>query len=147
MIFFRGPKKEVLNEYRLKVGFLQKVVARLESEKLEREAVVNSRKSSVSSHNGDLPDGIARKIGVITHDSGFSILPHGPASTSEPIEKEIHQKLEGRRNRNVRDQLFDGEDLYGSDFSESGKRELIDFPQKIKVKRSPFIFRRQTTSK
>ena len=51
--FSRGPRKDTLNEYRLKVEFLCKVVTRLEAEKLQREAVIASRKSSFS----DVPDG------------------------------------------------------------------------------------------
>lgn len=121
----QGPKKETLNEYKLKVEFLRKVVNRLEAEQLQKE-VVQSRKSSCFSVKGsDAPcdmggAGQAKRPPVMTDDLG--VLPHGPASTAEHIAKEIHQKLEGRRDRNVRDQLFEGDDLYGSDFSESDVR-------------------------
>jgi len=112
----QGPRKDTLNEYRLKVEFLCKVVKRLEAEKLQREAVIASRKSSFS----DVPDGASGgKNAAILPGDNLGLLPHGPASTSEPIAKEIHQKLEGLRSRNVRDQLFEGEGRYGSDLSES----------------------------
>jgi len=126
----QGPKKEVLNEYKLKVEFLRKVVNRLEVEQRQKEAAAQSRKSSCFSVNGgscDVPDGSGHQQQLL-HPKNvpsldeFSILPHGPASTAEPIAKEIHQKMEGRRNRNIRDQLFDGGDLYGSDFPESDIR-------------------------
>ena len=100
--------------------FLCKVVTRLEAEKLQREAVIASRKSSFS----DVPDGGAsggKNAAMILPGDNLGLLPHGPASTSEPIAKEIHQKLEGLRSRNVRDQLFEGEGRYGSDLSESGE--------------------------
>lgn len=120
----QGPKKETLNEYKLKVEFLRKVVNRLEAEQLQKEAAQHqSRKSSCYSVQGgnDVTDAgqHRRSLG---HLDDFGVLPHGPASTGEHIAKEIHQKLEGRRDRSVRDQLFNGDDLYGSDFSESDIR-------------------------
>lgn len=66
-VVFRGPKKETLGEYRLKVEFLRKVVTTLEDEKLEVEAkyLMNAanlndedgtkfprRKTSLPSHRG-----------------------------------------------------------------------------------------------
>ena len=62
--FCRGPKKETIGEYRLKVEFLRKVVTTLEDEKSEVEAkcLLNTtaldddpryaRKTSLPSHRG-----------------------------------------------------------------------------------------------
>jgi len=135
----QGPKKDTLNEYQLKVEFLAKVVTRLEAERVQQErvaaakAAAESRKNSVTGGGGggasnggtDMTDGTG--VVPISPTSGVApsldhvILPHGPASTGEHIAEEIHQKLEGRRQRNARDQLFDGSgDLYGTEFSASG---------------------------
>jgi len=125
----QGPKKETLNEYKLKVEFLRKVVNRLEAEQLQKEAAQQhqSRKSSCYSAH-DVTDGGAAGAGGPRRSFGHlddfgELLPHGPASTAEHIAKEIHQKLEGRRDRSVRDQLFNGDDLYGADLSESDIRK------------------------
>jgi len=131
----QGPKKDTLNEYQLKVEFLGKVVTRLEAERAQHEraaalkaaaaaAAGSSRKSSFSC---DVTDGGGGggggTSGVTCPPFGSEVLlPHGPASTGQHIAEEIHQKLEGRRNRNVRDQLFDGSDMYGEDLPESDIR-------------------------
>ena len=120
----QGPKKEVLGEYRLKVEFLKKVVTTLEEEKLEVESKYISaihadddnsnvfRKPSLPSHRGSPATGFNRRQNSPDNSriatKPFSIIPHGQASTSDVISKEIHQKLEGRQFRNVRDELFDG---------------------------------------
>jgi len=115
----QGPKKDTLNEYQLKVEFLGKVVTRLEAERAQQEraaalkaAAASSRKSSFSC---DVTDGGGTSKTSVPPPPLEVLLPHGPASTGQHIAKEIHQKLEGRLNRNVRDQLFDGSDRYGED--------------------------------
>lgn len=122
----QGPKKDTLKEYQLKVEFLGKVVIRLEAERAQHEratraaAAANSRKNSFC----DVPDGqgLSDVTGAATSPGGVVLLPHGPASTGEQVTKEIHQKLEGRRARGVRDQLFDGSDGFGEVVSDSDVR-------------------------
>ena len=121
----QGPKKETLGEYKLKVDFLKRVVTTLEEEKLEVESkYINAsnindengntftrRKNSLPSHRGSPLIGFNRRqnspesSGLTT--KAFSVLPHGQASTADVISKEIHQKLEGRQSRKIRDELFD----------------------------------------
>ncbi len=36
-------------------------------------------------------------------------VPHGPAATGETIAKEIHQRMSGRQEQQIRDELFGGE--------------------------------------
>jgi len=122
----QGPKKDTLNEYQLKVEFLGKVVTRLEAEKAQHEratraaAAADSRKNSFC---GDVTDGGAQSSDVTAMPGdGVVLLPHGPASTGEQVTKEIHQKLEGRRARGVRDQLFDGTDGFGEAVSDADVR-------------------------
>ena len=121
----QGPKKEVLGEYKLKVEFLKKVVTTLEEEKLEMESqyisaihaddegsnVFPRRKPSLPSHRGSPAAGLNRRQNSPDNSSNpskpFSVIPHGQASTADVISKEIHQKLEGRQMRNIRDELFD----------------------------------------
>jgi SNARE protein 1 len=121
----QGPKKETLGEYKLKVDFLKRVVTTLEEEKLEVESkYINAsnlndehrntfprRKNSVPSHRGSPLIGFNRRqtspesSGLTT--KAFSVLPHGQASTADIISKEIHQKLQSRQSRKIRDELFD----------------------------------------
>ena len=115
-----------MNEYQLKVEFLGKVVTRLEAEKAQHEratraaAAADSRKNSFC---GDVTDGGAQSSDVTAMPGdGVVLLPHGPASTGEQVTKEIHQKLEGRRARGVRDQLFDGTDGFGEAVSDADVR-------------------------
>lgn len=129
----QGPKKETIAEYKLKVEFLKKVVTTLEDEKLEVEsrhvnsASVNDengsafprRKPSLPSHRGSPSGGFSRR--QISAESSsvssktFSVLPHGQASTADVISKEIHQKLESRQTRNLRNELFDINSGYTND--------------------------------
>ena len=119
-----GPNKETLGEYQLKVDFLKKVVATLEEEKLEAETrIVNSanvdvdtnnyfkRKSSLPSHKGSPSGGFTRRSvpqeDMPNKTKSFSLMPHGQATTSDILSKEIHQKLEGRQSSRIRDELFD----------------------------------------
>ena len=34
------------------------------------------------------------------------VVPHGPAATSETIAKEIHQRMSGRQEQQIREELF-----------------------------------------
>ena len=106
--------------------FLGKVVTRLEAEKAQHEratraaAAADSRKNSFC---GDVTDGGAQSSDLTAMPGdGVVLLPHGPASTGEQVTKEIHQKLEGRRARGVRDQLFDGTDGFGEAVSDADVR-------------------------
>ena len=120
----QAPKKEVLGEYKLKVEFLKKVVTTLEEEKQEVESkyiieshaneeganIFPNRKSSLPSHRGSPAIGLNRRQNSPDNSAlskPFSVIPHGPASTADVIAKEIHQKLEGRQIRKIRDELFD----------------------------------------
>ena len=65
---------------------------------------------------------------------GFSVLPHGQASTADVISKEIHHKLEGRQARKTRDELFNGgcEDTSNmSPFDSSKKVHKLEYPPNI----------------
>ena len=118
-----GPKKDTLGEYRLKVEFLRKVVTTLENEKLEVEAkyLMNAadlnedyenklprRKTSLPSHRDSPPKGFHHNQTSVEGNvaKSFSVLPHGQASTGDVILKEIHQKMEGRQARKLRDELL-----------------------------------------
>lgn len=48
------------------------------------------------------------------------VVPHGPAATSETIAKEIHQRMIGRQQQQVRDELF------GSPEHDTSGRHFLD---------------------
>ena len=79
--FSRGPKKDTLNEYQLKVEFLAKVVTRLEAERVQQErvaaakAAAESRKNSVTGGGG----GGAANGGTDMTD-GTGLVPISPTS-------------------------------------------------------------------
>ena len=79
--FSRGPKKDTLNEYQLKVEFLAKVVTRLEAERVQQErvaaakAAAESRKNSVTGGGG----GGASNGGTDMTD-GTGVVPISPTS-------------------------------------------------------------------
>ena len=55
----------------------------------------------------------ARHVGVAGGVRPLVVVPHGPAATGETIAKEIHQRMVGRQQQQIRDELF------GSDVSET----------------------------
>ena len=75
--FSRGPKKDTLNEYQLKVEFLAKVVTRLEAERVQQErvaaakAAAESRKNSVTGGASD---------GGTDMTDGTGVVPISPTS-------------------------------------------------------------------
>ena len=47
------------------------------------------------------------------------VVPHGPAATSETIAKEIHQRMVGRQQQQIRDELFGSDDSETTGWSAS----------------------------
>ena len=80
--FSRGPKKDTLNEYQLKVEFLAKVVTRLEAERVQQErvaaakAAAESRKNSVTGSGG----GGGASNGGTDMTDGTGVVPISPTS-------------------------------------------------------------------
>jgi len=57
-------------------------------------------------------------------------VPHGPAATSETITKEIHQRMIGRQQQQIRDELF------GVDDQETSGKKLA----KLILQRKKWMF-------
>ena len=76
----------------------------------ENDSIFPNRKPSLPSHRGSPAIGLNRRQNSPDNSAPskpFSVIPHGQASTADVIAKEIHQKLEGRQTRKIRDELFD----------------------------------------
>ena len=77
--FSRGPKKDTLNEYQLKVEFLAKVVTRLEAERVQQERVAAAKAAAESRKNSVTGGGGASNGGTDMTD-GTGVVPISPTS-------------------------------------------------------------------
>lgn len=124
----QAPDKDVLKEYRMKVDFLRKIletfVESLASHQNVADSNSNSRRNSTQKNES--ADGRRRSFREespfpVRHGSAGGIskvvaVPHGPAATSETITKEIHQRMIGRQQQQIRDELFGVDDQETSVF-------------------------------
>jgi hypothetical protein len=118
-LHFRGPSKDVIKEYRGKVGFLQKVVD---------DAVMDNAPKQLPQ---DLPDGLMGSLGLRKNSSASHVSAPSPPSSShhrrsqhlglapppargsnggDPLATEIHQRIRERRNVAEREMLFGAND-------------------------------------